>query len=92
MNTFENPKTLQKKLLCKKNSNFTEIIVLQYPAYAKKDTLKIFLKKIKDSEKVWEAIKAIIDNNKNTKKSRQISLYINSVITTDDKDIDNHFK
>ena len=50
------------------------------------------MKKIKDSKKIWEAIKAIIDNNKNTKKSRQISLYVNSVITTDDKAIANHLK
>ena len=38
-----------------------------------------------------EAIDAIINNNKNTQKSRQISSYINNVITTDDKAIANHF-
>ena len=78
-------------MLCKKNSNSTEIIVLQYPAYTKKDILKIFFEENKkDSKKVWEAINAII-NNKKTKKSWQISSYINNVFTTDHKAIANHF-
>ena len=45
----------------------------------------------KDSKKLWEATNAIINNNKNTKKSLHVSLYINNVITTDDKVIANHF-
>ena len=40
-----------KKLLRKKNSNSTEIIVLRYPVYTKKDILKTFLKKMKKTQK-----------------------------------------
>ena len=86
------PKHYKNNCFAKKTSNSTEVIVLQYPVHTKKDIFKkIFGKNKEDSKKVWEAINAIINNNKNTKKSRQISSYINNVITTDDKAIANHF-
>ena len=86
------PKHYKNNCFAKKTSNSTEVIVLQHPVHTKKDIFKkIFGKNKEDSKKVWEAINAIINNNKNTKKSRQISSYINNVITTDDKAIANHF-
>ena len=51
--------------------------MLQYLAYTKKDILKFFVEENKkDSRMVWEAINAIINNNKNTQISQQIRLNI----------------
>ena len=55
------------RIALQKNSNSTEIVVLQYAVYTKKDIFKKKLKKIKESKKVWDAINAIINNNKNKK-------------------------
>ena len=91
INSFANPKTLQKKIALQKNFKLYRIHCVTISRLYKERYFKKFFEKNKDSKKVWEAINAIIDNNKNTQKSRQISLYINNVITTDDKAIANHF-
>ena len=81
----------KKNYFAKKSSNSIEIIVLQYPAYTEKDILKFFLKKIKKTQKRYGKLLMQSLITENTKKSWQISSYINNVFTTDDKAIANHF-
>ena len=85
------PKHYKKNCFAKKIQTLQKSLCYNILLIQRKIFKNFFLKKIKKTQKRYGKLLMQSLITENTKKSWQISSYINNVFTTDDKAIANHF-